>query len=562
MWQIGFSDIASSVLPATAPTVAVVDTGVDYYHPDLLGKVTIGPDYFDGDMDPMDITGHGTHVAGIIAAINNNNVGIAGVSGSSRILAVRVGAFGIPVFAGAAGIVYAADTTGVKVINLSWGGQGNVYLADAIAYAATKGILVVAAAGNSDTSNPMYPASYPGVLSVGATDIDDAKTGFSEYGDTVDIAAPGVDIYSTTPVGGSLLYGPSYDMSDGTSMASPFVAGAAALVRGKWPSMTAQQTSNLLTSTGAPISPDADGVAFAAGVLRLDLYAAFEARLGTMPVAPGAILGIVVDANTGLPLQGATATAKSGATTLKATTRSDGTFTITNVPPGAYSVVAAKTTYVATPWTLLDGGLAQVSSGSVYSPVFIALPKAQAIDVYTAVLSWFGWGIGELDSFLWLPGSLPLRNQYMVSWWDRGNVNSHPYARYLRDEPVEMPFRSWGPLFAEAVVFRPRYSGQYTFAVNDFAGGGDWPGCPAVVQLYKGGILIGTYLAANASGSGVWWRVFTLNGPSGAPVAVQTLTDAFPGPYGEEFYTSAGFQKPALLAEPVPFGTIVPGDKK
>jgi hypothetical protein len=563
MWRIRFNDIALSVLPATAPTVAVVDTGVDYYHPDLLGKVIKGPDYFDGDMEPMDTTGHGTHVAGIIAAINNNNIGVAGVSGSSRILAVRVGAFWIPVFSGAAGIVYAADTAGVKVINLSWGGRGgNVYLADAVAYAAAKGVLVVASAGNDNTTDPMYPASYPGVLSVGATDYDDLKTVFSEYGDTVDIAAPGFDIYSTTPVGGSLLYAPSYDWSSGTSMASPFVAGAAALVRGKWPTMTAQQTSDLLTSTGAPIGPDGTGDAFAAGVRRLDVYAAFMARLGTMPTAPGAIHGIIVDANTGLALQGATVTAKAGAITFSATTRSNGTFTLANVPPGAYSVVAAKATYVAASWSLLYGGMALVSSGAVDHPIFIALPKVQAADVYTAVLSWFGWGISELDSYLWLPGSLPLRNQYMVGFWDRGNVNSHPFARYLRDEAFEMPSRYWWPLFAEAVVFRPRYSGQYTFAVNDFNGGGDWPNCPAVVQLYKGGSLIGTYLAANATGSGVWWRVFTLNGPSGAPVALQELTDVFPGPYGGEFYTSASLQKRVVSAEPVPFGTVVPGNKK
>jgi thermitase len=568
MKRIGFTNIAASVLPTTAPTVAVVDTGVDYNHPDLLGKVIKGPDYFDGDMDPMDVTGHGTHVSGIIAAINNNNLGVAGVSGSSKILAVRVGAFGIPVFAGAAGIVYAADTAGVKVINLSWGGYfRDPWTADAVAYAATKGVLVVASAGNEDTTDPAYPASYPGVLSVGATTVDydgqDMMAYFSDYGDTVDIAAPGVEIYSTTPVAGSAWYGPSYDWSDGTSMASPLVAGAAALVRGKWSTLTAQQTSDLLTDTAyTPIMPDGDGHAFEDEVGRLDLYAAFDARLGTMPPAPGAILGIIVDANTGLALQGATVTAKSGSSTFTATTRVDGTFTITNVRPGSYSVSAAKSTYVTTPYTLANGGLADVVSGSEYLLIFIALPKTQAASVYTAVLSWVGWGISELDSFLWLPDSLPLRNQYLVGYWDRGNLNAHPFARFLRDEPTEMPSRWWGPVFAEAVVFTTKYSGQFTFAVNDYFGGADWTNTPAVVQLYKGGTLVGTYLAADASGSGVWWDVFTLNGPSGAPVAVQALMDTFPGPYGEEYFSTAGAHKPATPAGSVPFGTFVPGNQK
>jgi len=149
--QIGLWKLPSTVFPATAPIVAVVDTGVDRTHPDLAGRVLLGPDYFDGDMDPMDTWGHGTHVAGIAAAINNN-IGVAGVSGRSRVLAVRVGEWWITVFAGAAGIVFAADFAGVRVINLSWGGyMDSEFIRDAVAYAVGRGILVVAAAGN-DTS--------------------------------------------------------------------------------------------------------------------------------------------------------------------------------------------------------------------------------------------------------------------------------------------------------------------------------------------------------------------------------------------------------------------------
>ena len=561
--QIGFSRLPASVMPTTAPTVAVVDTGVDYNHPDLMGKVTKGPDYVDGDLSPMDTTGHGTHVAGIIAATNNNNLGVAGVSGKSAILAIRIGTEYIPTFAAAAGIVYAADAVGVKVMNLSWGGSfENAIIKDAVAYAVGKGILVVASAGNDDTTDPMYPASYPGVLSVGATDWDDSgndvKAEFSNYGPTVDIAAPGVSIYSTTPVAGSTFYSPSYDYSDGTSMASPLVAGAAALVRGKWTTMTAQQVADLLINNGySPIGPDLNLNEFGVNVTRLDVYEAFLANLGTtMPASLGAVYGIIIDANTGLPLGGATVTAKrSTSTTLyTATTRTDGSFTIINLPEAWYTVTASKSTYVATS----SAYSAYAYPGVLGYFVYIPLPKVQAADVYTAVLAW-GWNEDlELDSYLWLPGTLPDRNKYMVGFWDRGNLNVHPFARFLRDERSEMPSRRFWPFFAEAIVFRAKHTGTYQFAVNDFDGTG-WGGADVVVNLYKGAARLGRYEVDDATGgAGTWWSVFSVTGPTGSPVAVQTLTDVFPASYGAEYFSIAIEQKLALPTKVPAFGDIVP----
>ncbi|MCR4404495.1 MAG: S8 family serine peptidase [Candidatus Acetothermia bacterium] len=399
MFAIDFHKIAASVLPTSAPIVAVVDTGVDYTHPDLgTAKVIKGPDYYDGDMNPMDTTGHGTHVAGIAAAIIDNNSGVAGVSGKSKVLAIRVGEWWVPIFAGAAGIVYAADYSGVKVINLSWGGyMPDPYIADAINYATnTKGVLVVAAAGNEDITDPLYPAAYPDVLAVGATElkweewlnwqdvcwIGTRKACFSNYGDYVDIAAPGVGIFSTTPVAGSWFYEPNYDWSDGTSMASPFVAGAAALVWGKWPTLTRQQVADLLTTTGDPVDLDeCNGHAFPNGVKQLNLYSAFAAKM-TMPPAGGALVGLVVDANNGLPLGAATVTAKSGTITPTATTRADGTFTITNIPQSDYTVTASKSGYITT----ADERTWSVPEGCWNLLPFFALPKPQASDVWTAVL--------------------------------------------------------------------------------------------------------------------------------------------------------------------------------
>jgi hypothetical protein len=536
-----------------------VDTGVDYTHPDLgTAKIIKGPDYYDGDMDPMDTTGHGTHVAGIAAALTDNQVGVAGVSGKSKVLAIRVGRWWIPVFAGAAGIVYAADYSGVKVINLSWGGYlPDPYIYDAIKYATEKGILIVAAAGNHDITVPMYPAAYNEVLAVGAIEckwefwqewqdicyLPVRKACFSNYGDYVDIAAPGVGILSTIPGG-------EYEPWDGTSMASPYVAGAAALIWGKWPTLTRQQVFDLLATTGdSDIDPDVCwGHAFPDGVKKLNVYNAFAARM-TMPPAGGALVGLVVDANTGLPLGGATVTAKSGTITCTATTRSDGTFTITNMPAGNYTVTASKSGYITT----TDERTWDVPEGCWNLLPFFALPKTQASDVWTVVLEWQAWYHWELDSYLWLPETLPDRNKYMVYWLDRGNLNVHPFARLLRDEPIGMPWRFWWPVFVETLLFRTKHTGTYVFAVNDYDGVEEnWCFDGVVVRLYRGSSLIGTYKACDATGTGYWWTVFKISGTTVTPI--QTLGNAFPGPYGQEYFISASQRKPQVAEPGIPPG--------
>lgn len=205
--------------------IAVVDTGVDYNHPDLKGKVIQGGDFIDNDEDPMDENGHGTHVAGIAAAHTDNGIGIAGTAPDVSIYAVRVldanGAGSLEAVAN--GIRDAADA-GAEVINLSLGStQGAQTLEEAVNYARDKGSLVLAAAGNDGASTPSYPAFYENVIAVASTTSDDTKSDFSNHGDWVDIAAPGTDIYSTVPDGG-------YENFSGTSMATPFAAGVAGLL--------------------------------------------------------------------------------------------------------------------------------------------------------------------------------------------------------------------------------------------------------------------------------------------------------------------------------------------
>lgn len=212
---------------SAAVTIAVVDTGVDLGHPDLSPKIVGGYDFVNGDTVAQDDNGHGTHVAGIAAAVSDNGTGIAGVSWGARIMPVKVlDASGNGTFAdAAAGITWAADS-GAQVINLSFGGtSGSTVLQDAVDYAYGKGAVIVAAAGNSGSNFVLYPARYPHVIAVAATDGTDTRAGFSNYGPEVALAAPGLSIYSTTRGG-------NYGYLSGTSMSAPFVSGLAAILRG------------------------------------------------------------------------------------------------------------------------------------------------------------------------------------------------------------------------------------------------------------------------------------------------------------------------------------------
>ncbi|SDY76471.1 S8 family serine peptidase [Thermoactinomyces sp. DSM 45892] len=210
---------------SSSTVVAVVDTGVQANHEDLAGKVVPGYDFVDNDNNADDGQGHGTHVAGTVAANTHNNIGVAGVAPEVKVMAVRVlDSNGSGTYDWVAnGITYAADN-GAKVINMSLGGSGGSQaLEDAVNYAWSKGVVIMAAAGNTPSTAPNYPAYYANCIAVAATDSNDAKASFSTHGSWVDVAAPGVDIISTKMGGGYVKY-------SGTSMATPHAAAVAALV--------------------------------------------------------------------------------------------------------------------------------------------------------------------------------------------------------------------------------------------------------------------------------------------------------------------------------------------
>lgn len=241
--------------------IAVIDTGVDLANPEFAGRLTAGRDFVNGDTGAQDDEGHGTHVASIAAAAADNGLGGSGVAPATRIMPVKVldADGGGTSFDVAQGIRWAADS-GAKVINLSLGSRDFAQVvAEAVAYALSKDVVVVAAAGNSATAVE-YPARLPGVLAVSAVDRQLALASFSNRGPEIDIAAPGVDILATLP-GGRMEAWP------GTSMAAPFVAGAAALVRAVSPDLTQSQVAARLTATARDIGPAGKDSSFGSGLL-------------------------------------------------------------------------------------------------------------------------------------------------------------------------------------------------------------------------------------------------------------------------------------------------------
>ena len=271
------ADLAWDVSTGSAASVVgIIDTGVDFSHADLAGAACInqgenctgcrtngvdddgngyvddwrGWDFVNEDNDPFDDHGHGTHVAGTIAATGNNGVGVAGINWTGRVAALKfLDWFGSGTIADAVRALDYATQKGIKITNNSWGGsEDSQALRDAIERFGEAGGLYVAAAGNDGGNadqTPMYPAAYPSsaIISVAASDSRDQFASFSNVGrNPVDLAAPGVSIYSTLP-------GDTYDWWSGTSMATPHVAGAAALVQAARPDAGSMAIKALLLRT-------------------------------------------------------------------------------------------------------------------------------------------------------------------------------------------------------------------------------------------------------------------------------------------------------------------------
>ncbi len=279
---VGAGPAITSAGGGSAAAVAIVDSGIDGTHPDLVGRVGVGRDVAFGERDPKDTVGHGTFVAGLISAVDGNGIGTRGVAGKTIVLPIRVTTTGSITSANAAAGIVAAVDAGASVVNLSFGGA-TISAAEraALDYAASRDVLVVAASGNTRSSGntPVYPAAAVGGvrggwsngISVGAVDPSGSPAPFSTSNDNVTLSAPGAGsaddcgdgVFSTIPqqatlwsdgtclrtvTTGSASAG-RYGYAEGTSFAAPIVAGGAALVRGVNPHLSAAQTADVLRRT-------------------------------------------------------------------------------------------------------------------------------------------------------------------------------------------------------------------------------------------------------------------------------------------------------------------------
>ncbi|WP_157943012.1 S8 family peptidase [Acetivibrio saccincola] len=282
-------------------TVAVIDTGIDMFHEDLKDVIVGGYDFVD--MDDDSIYGpvkeeHASHVAGIIAALTNNGVGISGTCGQApvKIMPIRALESGWgDDFTIIESIYYAVDN-GADIINMSFGGNmESEAFNEAIEYALSKGVVLVAATGNeSKDAFSIYPAAHPGVIAVSATDEEEKLVSFSNYGSIIDIAAPGVNIISTVP-------GNKYDYFNGTSLSTAFVSAACALLLSKNPSLNNIEIQHILENSAKDIGDAGKDEKYGYGLLNIGAALMTEEvrpRLEIMNLMDGMVVYDVIDVQT------------------------------------------------------------------------------------------------------------------------------------------------------------------------------------------------------------------------------------------------------------------------
>jgi hypothetical protein len=533
---------------SVAPTIAVIDTGVDYTHEELIGKVQLGYDYVDNDTDPMDENGHGTAVSGIIAAKVNNGKGIAGISPKSMIYAIRVlNETGVGTLENViSGIIEAGINPDVKIINLSLGGYVQ-YLSEE--YNFTKevidwcvyeqGKIVVSAAGNEDNLisyilddpyTPYYdfvpiPAAIPSSFTVAATDERDSRTWFSNYGTSrlnyVDIVAPGyrilsLDLYNTYTV----WYG-------GTSFSAPIVAAAAARVWGKNPKWSNIQVMDQLVATGRTLGADKG---FPVPVKRVDIAKALGITLT-------GIQGQIIDAEKPDWFYNTLGGAKVTATPVKyAFSNNGGFYTITGLAPGTYTLAVTKNGYVKETRTVT------VTAGQITEDVDFYMARVKPTDLTTVVVSWNSWNPGLLELLgLYLglehpdmpradatagremEGVLHILPDDVRIWYWAGSLDNPPFAKAIVNSlDVERSF--------DTIVYKPLSGKTYRFGAAESPYLWSWGkivGSGAITKVYRGTSIISTINSAAATGTAdFWWHAYNQAG-IGSPTVINRRIPMF-----------------------------------
>jgi len=575
----GWSYVGADILignTTAMKNVCVLDTGVDSTHPDLAGKIIEGFDFVNNDADPMDDDGHGTHVSGIIGAVQNNLKGIAGVAYNAKIVAVKVlNAQGWGTnFGVAAGITFCANRTDVNILSMSLGGGASAAVQAAVAYAVnTKNKLVVASAGNSNSSTPSYPAGYSTtypdkVLAVAATDDGSSTTygcraSYSNYGSWVSVAAPGTNIFSTLPwntpfyLGYYYGYYAGYDYLSGTSMSAPFVSAAAARRWGYKPAETNAQIGNdVRTISPFPLLTDgACWPASMAGKKEVNVAALLDR---------GAAFSYTYNATTGLPLTNATFAAYTGSTSLttpgvlRGTGIVSSTFSgyaeVLNLPLAAnywgWTNFAGYTTGYQ--WTFWAFGAHTITGGmwTYFGRGYVPNKDGNFANVAGWKYEWdsFNGQNTDLDNDVWLP----VANQFIVGpegtdWapvGDRtGSLLVHPYAIYNRDGG----WADWMPM--ESITIRrraspatlPWYQGTYYIGITDYGQSSYAHTLLYDAQPYdfiwKDGKILNAAWVVNCNAH--WWFPWSItSGASGTPTINWITLCTNVTPYASGFESS------------------------
>lgn len=480
---------ALPALSSNPPTVAVIDTGVDYTHPDLGNKVIKGRNVVGDNLDPFDDHGHGTHVAGILAARAGNGIYGEGVCPNCKIFAVKVlradnfGSF-FDVADGMQYVVANRNTTTppIKIVNMSLGGPFSNLIANQVLAIKNAGMILVASAGNSNTTSTTnaFPGADPNTaFRVMATEENDARAFFSNFSPSTtpnqfNIAAPGFGVYSTLP-------GEGFGKFSGTSMASPMVAGAAALVWGQFPGLTRNQVISKVIASGALIKQG-----FTGPTRRVDVRKAITASSET------AVVGRVLDPFTGLSPSPNTSpvTIKlfDGATSVASDpTNRSGFYEMTGLAPGSRSLRANR---VGNPTVNLRS--TTIITNTVTGPFTDAYPSGRSPGNASIIMDWLttqpsidtpgcidtcnGW---DFDLHVRLP------DNSLVSFANRGDLAGPPFVILPRNsnddlEPVET-----------IVIGSPAANGSYKVFGANLRGGTiyynpSWAGSGASVQVFNG----------------------------------------------------------------------------
>ncbi len=590
LWQNGgWARVAADIVwknTTASKGVCLLDTGVDYLHKDLAAKIIKGYDYVNNDLDPMDDHGNGTHLAGIIAAIGNNNEGIAGVS-TGKVVAVKViNVYGVgEAYEIAQGVRACADNTSVSILSIGWTGRDTQTLKDAINYAVNvKGKLVVAAAVNSNTNDPTnsYPAAYSTlyvgkVVAVAAggrgngTNPDYAcKASNSAYGSWITLTAPGTRIYSTTPWDRNFQLWANgnaqlrYSNLSGTAQAAAFVAATAARAWGYQPALNAAGVTTRLQTTGVPLSSNVNCWPSGMTAKEVNVASALDR---------GAVQLMVLDAGTGLPLSGAvvsvysvTGSVLAGSGTVPYLSAYDPrqrsvqkapSFTeVLNIPakgPTMYYAKASAVNYTASPQKAFvgmkasgfqDDGSFQVIPGFYTYDGYAYLPPKSA-NIFVGAASPNDTSSYEPALLVYLPDppkfitSFYFSSNNSASWADvlpYGTLMGPPYARAM---VVDNFYESVALQKRSTNAAAPWYPGVYQVGINDYPNVSTDPNYldseNVSALVWKDGVVkLRVDKGVPCTNTNHYWFPLTINSPvSGAATFIKNTVDPCraAGPY-------------------------------